>query len=186
MYFTACCLRILRSFTTVPQAILTIADEDGNYLREAWEHILMCVSRFEHLHLLGEGAPPDATFFAIPQTDQERSKQAKSNMLPLLKKKGAGKIQHAATTVRRGSYDSAGIGGNASVTPEQINNLISNLNMLEQVGSDEMNRIFIRSQKLNSEGIIDFVKALCKVSMEELRSASDPRVFSLTKIVEIA
>lgn len=170
------------------KAIVTIADEDGNYLQEAWEHILTCVSRFEHLHLLGEGAPPDATFFAIPQNDLEKSKQAKSTILPVLKKKGPGKIQYAATAVRRGSYDSAGIGGNASgvVTSEQMNNLVSNLNMLEQVGSSEMNRIFTRSQKLNSEAIIDFVKALCKVSIEELRSASDPRVFSLTKIVEIA
>ncbi|KAG6403260.1 hypothetical protein SASPL_135477 [Salvia splendens] len=42
------------------------------------------------------------------------------------------------------------------------------------------------SQKLNSEAIVDFVKALCKVFMDELRSTSDPRVFSLTKIVEIA
>lgn len=168
------------------KAIVTIADEDGNYLQDAWEHILTCVSRFEHLHLLGEGAPPDAAFFAVPQTDQDKLKQAKSNILPLLKKKGAGKIQYAAAAVRRGSYDSASIGGNTSVTSEQMNNLVSNLNMLEQVGSSEMNRIFTRSQKLNSEGIIDFVKALCKVSMEELRSASDPRVFSLTKIVEIA
>ncbi|KAJ0082191.1 hypothetical protein Patl1_11193 [Pistacia atlantica] len=30
------------------EAIVTIADEDGNYLQEAWEHILICVSRFEH------------------------------------------------------------------------------------------------------------------------------------------
>jgi brefeldin A-inhibited guanine nucleotide-exchange protein len=97
-------------------------------------------------------------------------------------------MQHAAASVLRGSYDSAGIGGNAAgaVTSEQMNNLVSNLNKLEQVGSSEMNRIFTRSQKLNSEAIIDFVKALCKVSVEELRSASDPRVFSLTKIVEIA
>ncbi|RVW41109.1 Brefeldin A-inhibited guanine nucleotide-exchange protein 2 [Vitis vinifera] len=140
------------------QAIVTIADEDGNYLQEAWEHILTCVSR-----------PSQPSF-------------------QFLKKKGPGKIQYAAAAVRRGSYDSAGIGGNASgvVTSEQMNNLVSNLNMLEQVGSSEMNRIFTRSQKLNSEAIIDFVKALCKVSIEELRSASDPRVFSLTKIVEIA
>ncbi|KAG2729602.1 hypothetical protein I3843_01G253200 [Carya illinoinensis] len=170
------------------KAIVTIADEDGNYLQEAWEHILTCVSRFEHLHLLGEGAPPDATFFAFPQNESEKSKQTKSTILPVLKKKGPGRIQYAASAVMRGSYDSAGIGGNASgaVTSEQVNNLVSNLNMLEQVGSSEMNRIFTRSQKLNSEAIIDFVKALCKVSMEELRSASDPRVFSLTKIVEIA
>ncbi|MBA0755247.1 hypothetical protein Gogos_021520 [Gossypium gossypioides] len=168
------------------RAIVTLADEDGNYLREAWEHILTCVSRFEHLHLLGEGAPPDATFFAFPQNDSEKSKQAKSTVLPVLRKKGPGKIQYAAAAVMRGSYDSAGIGGiiAGAVTSEQMNNLVSNLNMLEQVG--EMNRIFTRSQKLNSEAIVDFVKALCKVSMEELRSTSDPRVFSLTKIVEIA
>ncbi|KAJ6940252.1 brefeldin A-inhibited guanine nucleotide-exchange protein 2-like [Populus alba x Populus x berolinensis] len=170
------------------KAIVTIADEDGNYLQEAWEHILTCVSRFEHLHLLGEGAPPDATFFAFPQNNSEKSKQSKSTILPVLKKKGPGRMQHAAGSVLRGSYDSAGIGGNGAgaVTSEQMNNLVSNLNMLEQVGSSEMNRIFTRSQKLNSEAIIDFVKALCKVSVEELRSASDPRVFSLTKIVEIA
>ncbi|KAL9396807.1 hypothetical protein Peur_011060 [Populus x canadensis] len=170
------------------KAIVTIADEDGNYLQEAWEHILTCVSRFEHLHLLGEGAPPDATFFAFPQNNSEKSKQSKSTILPVLKKKGPGRMQHAAASVLRGSYDSAGIGGNAAgaVTSEQMNNLVSNLNMLEQVGNSEMNRIFTRSQKLNSEAIIDFVKALCKVSVEELRSASDPRVFSLTKIVEIA
>ncbi|GAB2271567.1 Brefeldin A-inhibited guanine nucleotide-exchange protein 2 [Dionaea muscipula] len=168
------------------KAIISIADADGNYLQEAWEHILTCLSRFEHLHLLGEGAPPDATFFAISQNDLEKSRQGKSTMLPVLKKKGVGKLQYAAAAVRRGSYDS--VGGNVSgmVTSEQMNNLVSNLNMLEQVGSAEMNRIFTRSQKLNSEAIIDFVKALCKVSMEELRSASDPRVFSLTKIVEIA
>ncbi|RDX96898.1 Brefeldin A-inhibited guanine nucleotide-exchange protein 2, partial [Mucuna pruriens] len=170
------------------KAIVVIADDDGNYLQEAWEHILTCVSRFEHLHLLGEGAPPDATFFAFPQNDSEKTKQAKSTILPVLKKKGPGRMQYAAATLMRGSYDSAGIGskGPGAVTSEQVNNIVSNLNMLEQVGSSEMNRIFTRSQKLNSEAIIDFVKALCKVSMEELRSPSDPRVFSLTKIVEIA
>ncbi|KAL3649473.1 Brefeldin A-inhibited guanine nucleotide-exchange protein 2 [Castilleja foliolosa] len=168
------------------KAIVTIADEDGNYLQEAWEHILTCVSRFEHLHLLGEGAPPDAAFFAIPQNESDKSKQGRSNILPVLKKKGPGKNQNAASAVRRGSYDSAGVGGSAAarITSEQMNNLVSNLNMLEQVG--EVNHIFIRSQKLNSEAIVDFVKALCKVSMDELRSTSDPRVFSLTKIVEIA
>jgi brefeldin A-inhibited guanine nucleotide-exchange protein len=162
-----------------PQAILLIADEDGNYLQEAWEHILTCVSRFENLHLVGEGAPPDATFFALQQPDLDKSKQSKSSILPVLKKKAP----NANSASKRGSYDSAGVGGKASGV-DQMNNEVTNL--LEQVGMAEMNRVFVRSQKLNSEGIIDFVKALCKVSVEELRSASDPRVFSLTKIVEIA
>ncbi|KAL0309160.1 UNVERIFIED_CONTAM: Brefeldin A-inhibited guanine nucleotide-exchange protein 2 [Sesamum radiatum] len=168
------------------KVIVTIADENGNYLQEAWEHILTCISRFEHLHILHEGAPPDAAFPVISQNELDKSKQAKSNVLPVLRKKGPGKIQNAASAVRRGSYDSADIGGNmaAGITSEQINNLFSNLNILEQVG--EMDDIFIRSQNLNSEAIVDFFKALCKVSMDELRSTSNPRTFSSAKIIEIA
>lgn len=165
-----------------------VADEDGNYLQEAWEHILTCVSRFEHLHLLGEGAPADATFFTTPQNDLDISKQAKPSILPVLVKKVPGQSSYAIASARRGSYESVGVGGHASgvVTTEQLNNLVLNLNMLKQVGISEVNNIFIESENLNSEAIVDFVKALCKVSMEELRSTSDPRIFSLTKIVEIA
>lgn len=168
------------------QAILKLADEEGNYLQDAWEHILTCVSRFEQLHLLGEGAPPDAAFFASKQNESEKSKQPKLNVLPVLKKKGPGKSQYAATGVLRGSYDSMSFGGKGSrnVRQDQMSSIVSNLNLLEQVG--EMNLIFAQSQNLNSEAIIDFVKALCKVSIDELRSPSNPRVFSLTKIVEIA
>ncbi|KAL2536490.1 Brefeldin A-inhibited guanine nucleotide-exchange protein 2 [Forsythia ovata] len=74
-----------------------------------------------------KGAPPDATFFSIPQNEFDKSKQARSNILPVLKKKGHGKIQNAAAAaVRRGSYDSVGIGGKsaAGITPEQMNNLV--------------------------------------------------------------
>ncbi|XP_019152223.1 PREDICTED: brefeldin A-inhibited guanine nucleotide-exchange protein 2-like isoform X2 [Ipomoea nil] len=66
----------------------------------------------------------------------------------------------------------------------KMNKMVSNLNMFEQVG--EMSHIFVRSPKLNSEAIVDFVKALCKVSMDELRPTSNPRIFSLMKMVEIA
>ncbi|KAG6385340.1 hypothetical protein SASPL_154173 [Salvia splendens] len=167
------------------RVIVAIADEDGNYIQDGWEHILTCVSRFEHLHLRGAGASPDASFFAIHLNELDKSKQGRSNILPVSKNTGAGNIQNAASAMRRGSYDSAGIGGNvaAGITSGQMNNLSSNFNMLEQVG--DVNRIFIQSQKLNSEAIVDFVKALCKVSMGELRCTSNPRVFSLTKIVEI-
>lgn len=89
---------------------------------------------------------------------------------------------------RGGSYDSSGGGVQAGkgVSAEQMTTLVSNLHLLEQIGSFEMSKIFTGSEKLNSEGIIAFVKALCKVSLEELRSSTEPRVFSLTKIVEIA
>ncbi|KAL0915488.1 hypothetical protein M5K25_015909 [Dendrobium thyrsiflorum] len=170
------------------KAIMSIAIEDGNYLQEAWEHVLTCLSRFEHLLLLGEGAPPVASFFSasIPDSDD---KLQKSTLAPNLKKKGNA-LQNPAVmaVVRGGSYDSASVGSNISglVSPEQINNFISNIHLLDQIGSFELNHIFAHSQRLNGDAIVAFVRALCKVSMAELQSPTDPRVFSLTKIVEIA
>ncbi|KAG2241059.1 hypothetical protein Bca52824_090346 [Brassica carinata] len=90
--------------------------------------------------------------------------------------------------VRGGSYDSTSLVKTVPklVTPEQIKNFIANLNLLDQIGNFELNHVYANSQRLNSEAIVAFVKALCKVSMSELQSPEDPRVFSLTKLVETA
>ncbi|KAL5562300.1 hypothetical protein UlMin_032047 [Ulmus minor] len=167
------------------KAIISIAIEDGNYLQEAWDHILMCLSRIEHLQLLGEGAPPDASFLSGSNIETE---EKLSKGFPSLKKKGTLQNPAVVAVVRGGSYDSTSTGGKTPglVTPEQINNFISNLNLLEQIGNFELNHVFAHSQRLNSEAIVAFVKALCKVAMSELQSPTDPRVFSLTKLVEIA
>jgi brefeldin A-inhibited guanine nucleotide-exchange protein len=47
--------------------------------------------------------------------------------------------------------------------------LVSNLNILEKIGSFEINYVFTHSQRLNSEAIVDFVKPLYKLSMDSLR-----------------
>ncbi|XP_071700896.1 brefeldin A-inhibited guanine nucleotide-exchange protein 1 isoform X2 [Rutidosis leptorrhynchoides] len=186
------------------KAIIAIAIEDGNYLQDAWEHILTCLSRFEHLQLLGEGAPSDASFFTsgsnttseTTTTSEDKSSSLRSGGFTTnLKKKGTTlQNPHVVMAVVRGSsYDSTSFANNNNnatsaglVTPDQINNFISNLNLLEQIGNFELNHIFAHSQRLDSEAIVAFVKALCKVSMSELQSPTDPRVFSLTKIVEVA
>lgn len=136
------------------QAIATIADKDGNYLRQAWEYILNCVSRFERLRQSGDRVTsPDASLFALSQNEQYSS---------------------IAVIVRRGSYS-------------DIHATTGTKSILEQIEPSRMNQIFTANtqQNLNNEAVVDFVRALCKVSMEELRSP-DPRVFCLTKIVEIA
>jgi brefeldin A-inhibited guanine nucleotide-exchange protein len=169
------------------QAIISIAIEDGDYLQEAWEHVLICLSRFEHLHLLGEGAPTDASFLTVPlvETEEKAQKLTKSSS-----SKRTNALQNPAVmaAVRGGSYDSTTAKNNAPplVTTEQINNFISSINLLDQIGIFELNHIFAHSQRLNSDAIVAFVKALCKVSMTELQSPTDPRIFCLTKIVEIA
>ena len=169
------------------QAIISIAIEDGNYLQEAWDHILTCLSRIEHLQLLGEGAPTDASFLTGSNVETDE-KLSKSMAFPSLKKKGTIQNPAVVAVVRGGSYDSTSVGSNtpALVTPVQINNFILNLNLLDQIGNFELNHVFANSQRLNSEAIVAFVKALCKVAISELQSPTDPRVFSLTKLVEIA
>ncbi|EFJ17967.1 hypothetical protein SELMODRAFT_420360 [Selaginella moellendorffii] len=168
----------LAKFTLLHSPV-DIKQKNVNAIKDAWEHVLTCVSRFDQLYLIGEGALPDATFFS---NDPEKTKLSTAP-------KRKGRLHFAALAARRGSYDSTG--GRQSpipgaVTAEQMCNLVSNLGLLGQINSNEANKIFTRSQALSSEGIVDFVKALCKVSMDELRSPTDPRVFSLTKIVEIS
>ncbi|XP_044489045.1 brefeldin A-inhibited guanine nucleotide-exchange protein 1 isoform X2 [Mangifera indica] len=169
------------------KAIISIAIEDGNHLQEAWEHILTCLSRIEHLQLLGEGAPTDASIFSGSNVEIDERTQ-KSMGFPSLKKKGSLQNPSMMAVVRGGSYDSTTVGVNSPglVTSEQIYHFISNLNLLDQIGNFELNHVFAHSQRLNSEAIVAFVKALCKVSISELQSPTDPRVFSLTKLVEIA
>lgn len=133
---------------------------------------------------MGEG---DASFFTASNTETEE-KTVKTTGLTSLKKKGTLQNPLVMAVVRGGSYDSTTHGVNTSglVKQEQISNFISNLNLLDQIGNFELNHIFGHSQRLNSVAIVAFAKALCKVSMSELQSPTDPRVFSLTKLVEVA
>ncbi|KAL6561982.1 Protein big1 [Orobanche gracilis] len=141
------------------KAMISIAIEDGNYLQEAWEHILTCLSRFEHLQLLGEGAPSDASILNTSNSESEE-KTLKYESYPSLKKKGTLQNPAVMAVVRGGSYDStsAGVNSPGLVSPEQINNFISNLYLLDQIGNFELNHIFAHSQRLNSEAIVAFGK----------------------------
>uniref|UniRef100_A0A8C7D2Y2 ARF guanine nucleotide exchange factor 1 n=1 Tax=Oncorhynchus kisutch TaxID=8019 RepID=A0A8C7D2Y2_ONCKI len=49
-----------------------------------------------------------------------------------------------------------------------------------------VDRIFTGSTRLDGNAIVDFVRWLCAVSMDELASPTHPRMFSLQKMVEIS
>nr|KJB79753.1 hypothetical protein B456_013G065100 [Gossypium raimondii] len=185
--FLHCAADMKQKNVDAVKAIISIAIEDGNHLQEAWEHILTCLSRIEHLQLLGEGAPVDAGVLSVSNSETDE-KTSKPVGLQSLKKKGAIQNPAVMAVVRGGSYDSTTVRINSSglVPPEQINQFIANLNLLDQIENAELSHVFAHSQRLNSEAIVAFVKALCKVSMSELQSPTDPRVFSLTKLIEIA
>lgn len=58
--------------------------------------------------------------------------------------------------------------------------------VLAEIDSRALDRLYVLSDQLDSDSVVTFVKTLCKIATEELRSVQHPRVFSLTKIVEIS
>jgi brefeldin A-inhibited guanine nucleotide-exchange protein len=72
----------------------------------------------------------------------------------------------------------------ASTVVHEIESMNSFL-LLSELDSGLIDRIFIKSSTLSAEGIVDFVKNLCCVSHLELENHTSPRVFCLSKIVEI-
>jgi flagellar biosynthesis protein FlhB len=48
-----------------------------------------------------------------------------------------------------------------------------------------VDRIFTQSTRLGDESIVHFVKHLVEISKQELSSETNPRIFSLQKIVEV-
>eukprot|EP00899_Mesostigma_viride_P004348 jgi/Mesvir1/13914/Mv16037-RA.1 len=208
--------------------LMKVADEDGNYLQGTWVHVLRCVSRFEQLHLIGEGVMTDEKLFAQRKEDDEprvgSARRAIIRMLPSRMRSssspslssagnesggnnsgsGADSARSLSTTPsnRRGGGGGGG-GGSSSHHPHHLGATGSQVGfathvsamgspddllrlLIGQLDNQEMNRVFVRSVLLNSEAIVDFVKALCAVSLEELANVTSPRVFGLTKIVEIA
>lgn len=75
-------------------------------------------------------------------------------------------------------------GGNKKTGKPDHHHLLETCSQDMVVATD---RIFAQSRTLNGEAVVDFVKALCAVSMEELTSnPKQPRKYSLTKTVDIA
>jgi brefeldin A-inhibited guanine nucleotide-exchange protein len=56
----------------------------------------------------------------------------------------------------------------------------------EQIDANQIETIFLQSEKLNPDAIIDFIENLCRVSREELGDEDSPKKFCLQKIVEVA
>jgi len=56
----------------------------------------------------------------------------------------------------------------------------------EEIEANQIETIFLQSEKLNPDAIIDFIANLCRVSREELAEEGSPRKFCLQKLVEVA
>ncbi|MBN3281274.1 BIG1 protein, partial [Polyodon spathula] len=147
------------------KTLITVAHTDGNYLGTSWHEILKCISQLELAQLIGTGVKPRYISGTV------RSKEGTIT---------GTKEQTSDEYVGLGL-----VGGN--VDRKQI------ASIQESIGETSsqsvvvaVDRIFTGSTRLDGNAIVDFVRWLCAVSMDELASPTHPRMFSLQKIVEIS
>ncbi|KAI1383764.1 Sec7-domain-containing protein [Hypoxylon trugodes] len=160
--------QILAKNVEALRVILELGQTEGNYLKESWKDILMCISQLDRLQLItggvDEGAIPDvskARFMPPERTNTSESRKS------------------TASTRRRQRSNPGARGFSMEIALESRSD--------EVIKS--VDRIFSNTANLNGEAIVHFAKALTEVSWDEIKvsgSNDSPRTYSLQKIVEIS
>ncbi|KAL0966013.1 hypothetical protein UPYG_G00289550 [Umbra pygmaea] len=147
------------------KTLITVAHTDGNYLGNSWHEILKCISQLELAQLIGTGVKARYISGTVP---------TRGGLLASLREQTTDSSEYLGL-----------VGGN--VDRKQI------ASIQESIGETSsqsvvvaVDRIFTGSTRLDGNAIVDFVRWLCAVSMDELGSPTHPRMFSLQKIVEIS
>ncbi|KAJ8664573.1 hypothetical protein QAD02_006235 [Eretmocerus hayati] len=147
------------------KTLITVAHTDGNYLGSSWLDVVKCISQLELAQLIGTSvkpqmlSPPSKLIFPLS---------------PLANFPSLGS--------HNSSHQSNGL--NLSSLDPSVKESIGETSSQSVVVA--VDRIFTGSTRLDGDAIVEFVKALCQVSTEELAHPTQPRMFSLTKIVEIS
>jgi len=151
------------------RVLLELGQAEGNYLRQSWKDILMCVSQLERLQLMASGV--DAS--TVPDVSKARfMPPARENTGDSQRKSSQRKQRTRANTAPNG---------------------FSSLEIALELMSDEvlksMDRIFTNTANLNGDAIVHFARALTEVSWDEIKVSGtndQPRMYCLQKIVEIS
>ncbi|XP_015595288.1 brefeldin A-inhibited guanine nucleotide-exchange protein 1 isoform X2 [Cephus cinctus] len=145
------------------KTLITVAHTDGNYLGSSWLDVVKCISQLELAQLIGTGVrpqllgPPSKPHFPSP-------------------------LANFTNLTHNNSHQSNSL--NLSSLDPSVKESIGETSSQSVVVA--VDRIFTGSTRLDGDAIVEFVKALCQVSLEELAHPTQPRMFSLTKIVEIS
>ncbi|KAG0187847.1 guanine nucleotide exchange protein for ADP-robosylation factor [Apophysomyces sp. BC1034] len=148
------------------KTLLEIAAADGNYLKGSWKEILSTVSQLERFQLITSGIDQGA----LPDISA---------------------IRHAKAM----SKPSVEIGRRSTVSrPTRTATQLALAEEVASAGSSQSlelaaDRMFTATVNFNGDAIVDFVRALCETSWEEIMSSAHlehPRMYSLQKLVEIS
>ncbi|XP_077991507.1 brefeldin A-inhibited guanine nucleotide-exchange protein 1-like [Glandiceps talaboti] len=148
------------------KTLITVAHTDGNYLGKSWHEILKCISQLELAQLIGTGV---------------KTRYISTGSSPTPSSIGG----HHNDLLDGGDTSSVlfarGIDQKRMASIQESIGETSSQSVVVAV-----DRIFTGSTRLDGDAIVDFVKYLCAVSMDELQSPGRRRMFSLQKIVEIS
>ncbi|XP_041112356.1 brefeldin A-inhibited guanine nucleotide-exchange protein 2-like isoform X1 [Polyodon spathula] len=149
------------------KTLITVAHTDGNYLGNSWHEILKCISQLELAQLIGTGVK---TRYISGVTRERQGSirgfpSGSEEFMPL----GLGTLVGGGPDKKQMASIQESVGETSS-----------------QSVVVAVDRIFTGSTRLDGNAIVDFVRWLCAVSMDELASPHHPRMFSLQKIVEIS
>lgn len=125
--------------------LLNLAIHDGDCLRDSWSYVLDCISKIDHMRVLGLGDLTDSEYF---QSEMGPGKEAQPVNQQILMR-------------------------NSAIIAEQID-------------ANQIETIFLQSDRLKPDAIIDFIDNLCRASRAELADEDSPKKFCLQKLVEVA
>lgn len=157
--------------------MLELAITEGNYLRSSWIQLLTSISQLERLQLIAQGIDQDS----IPDVSAAKLVNRNSTDSPT---RASSSFFSLFTSV---SNTSASQSASNKYHNQQLNaNVAALLTKTElEVAID---KVFTNSANLSGDSIVEFTKALTAVSLEEIESSgqsTNPRIFSLQKIVDI-
>ncbi|QBM85668.1 brefeldin A-inhibited guanine nucleotide-exchange protein [Metschnikowia aff. pulcherrima] len=155
--------------------MLEIAVSEGNYLQKSWIDVLTSISQLERLQLIAKGIDgdsiPDVTSVRLVNRNSIESNSSTPSGFFSLFTRETSASQSASIKYH-----------NQQLSPESAQ-LLGRTDL-----SVAVDKVFTNSSELSGESIRDFVEALSQVATEEIESSgqsSNPRMFSLQKVVDI-
>ena len=188
--------------------MLTLTLTESDFLDESWGQVLQCISQLARLQLFANRVLTDDAFFSdsasTAVSDYFKSSSKRALSVPLsFSNFGAmsatGASSHSSM-VDPFAFSKLFSGPSRAETARQMEESNAAL-LMREINPLSLDKIFLESNTLGSEGVYHFVRCLCDVSMLEISSTSslnnlrskeisgdtaNPRIFSLQKLVEVA
>lgn len=157
--------------------LLEVALSEGNYLKDSWKDVILVTSQMERLQLISKGVDRDT----VPDVAQARLAYPRSS------------FESTRSANAQSIFDIWGKKATPTeLAQEKHYNQTLSFEMSKVISSSDlvvlMDNIFSKSSELSGSAIVDFIKALTDVSLEEIESsqnASNPRMFSLQKMIDV-